>query len=94
MFKRVAEQGIILGNYPEWDHDVRQLHNNGVTGVLDIQTPTDYKLRGLNSSRMQNLYRDNGIKQYMSSQVEDFDEDDYADMLFKAACVLNRMVKE
>ena len=26
--------------------------------------------------------------------MEDYEEDDYADMLFKAACVLNRMVKE
>lgn len=62
--------------------------------MLDIQNPTDFKQRGLNSQRLQTLYRDNGIRQYMSSAVEDFDEDDYADMLFKAACVLNRMVKE
>jgi len=43
---------------------------------------------------MENLYVQNGIRQYMSSPVEDFEEDDYSDMLFKAACVLNRMVKE
>jgi len=65
-----------------------------VNGVLDIQNDHDYAQRGMHQQRVHGLYQNNGINQIINSPVEDFDEDDYCDMLFKAACILNRMVKE
>jgi len=83
-----------MGSYPLWDGDVHKLNDAGVNAVLDIQTSIDYRMRGIQTRQLTELYRKNGIKQFLNSAVCDYEEEQYAEGLFKAACVLNTLANE
>lgn len=95
MPRRIGDIGIVMGNYPQNNDDVRVLAELGVNACLDIQTSQDRENRGLNdSTQRSNLYRQNGITQLAQSSCYDIDEEEYGDDLFNAACALNDLVEK
>jgi protein-tyrosine phosphatase len=72
--------------------DVQSMYESGVTAVLDIQTPTDHRQRGVMMERMLRMYKGRGINLVINYPVSDVKEDDYLEQLFEASQHMHELI--
>jgi len=92
-FKRIGETGITIGSYPASDMDVQAMYDVGVSAVLDIQTTTDHRQRGIGMERMLRYYKSRGINLVVNYPVSDIKEKEYIEQLFQASQHLHDMIE-
>jgi len=83
---------IYLGSYPLHEVDVRRLYEAGVTAVLNLQTPEDFRQRAVDQSRLLAIYKSLGINQVINCPLNDIDEEEYVERLMQASKYLNEMI--
>ena len=91
-FQRIAQTNLFMGSYPLFEMDIQKLKNAGVNAVFDIKDQYDNAQRGIDTGKMMQFYRNNGINVVACVPVTDEDPEDYADDLFEAAKVLHDLI--
>lgn len=61
-YTKIGDTRVCLGTYPATEDQVSRLKQAGITGVLCLMKPTDFKQRGVKLKHVEQLYNSYGIK--------------------------------
>ena len=90
-FDKIDDTHIFIGPYPQLPEDIQAIAKQGVTGVLNVQTDIDMAHRGVNWSKMVQLYEEAGVRA-VNFQIHDFNESDLKEKIEKGAKILDMMI--
>lgn len=95
LYEGGAFQDIVLGPYPLYEVDVDRLVSKGkINAVLNLQTDTEMRQRGLDENQLKMWYQTKGIKDYIRFSVVDNNNKAYADRLFEASKALDHLIQK
>ena len=92
IMQRIADTGIYLGSYPSQDIHFRQIINEGCGAVMNLMTPSDILQRGFNNQMLLQKYQQYNINVIVNFPLNDWDDEQFSDGLFKAAIQLNDLI--
>ncbi len=82
---------LMIGSYPQSEEDVRQLHESGVTAVLNLQTDADLDYLGVDWPALEAAYWKYGI-QLRRVPIIDHDPIDLREKLPQAVRTLSQLL--
>lgn len=90
-FQQLTNTNLFIGNYPCNLEEVIKLSQEGITGVLNLQTDDDILSRQINQDQLIDIYQECNMDSVINVPVNDCYEELFEQQLIDAAIELHKM---